>query len=131
MKYFGKTLNDYTGGGMFELIPGTDRIRAVGWSFDNSMFTMGKSLSKTDGKYYTGQYYCVNISDSFWDDSPYDIAAVKQMLRDENWTPLVEKGLTFDLREVKFTLGQEEDGTYYPIYKSVQILQADLKAPIQ
>jgi len=131
LKYFGKKLTDYTGGGMFEFIPGTDRIRAVGFSYDSSMFTMVKSLSKTDGKYYTGQYYCVNISDSVWNDFPYDFTTVKQMIRDGNWSPLVKKGLTFDLREVKFNLGQEAGGTYYPIYKSVQILQNGLTTPVQ
>ncbi|HOP11433.1 MAG TPA: WG repeat-containing protein [Oscillospiraceae bacterium] len=130
LKYFGKTLTDYTGGGKLEFIPDTDRIRAVGWSYDSSMFTMIKSLSKTDGKYYTGQYYCVNISDSVWDALPYDLAAVKQMIRDRNWTPLTQAGLTFELREVKFTLGQEEDGTYYPIFMRVKILESGLKEPV-
>jgi len=129
MKYFGRTLTDYTGGGMLETVPGTDRIRATGWSYDSTMFTMVKSLSKTDGKYYTGQYYCVDISDSLWDAFPYDFAAVKQMIRDGNWEPLTQLGLTFELREVKFNLGQEEDGTYYPIFKSVKILQSGLTSP--
>jgi len=129
IKYFDKKLTDYTGGGMFEFIPNTDRIRAVGWSYDSSMYALLRSVSQTYG-IYTAQFYCINISDSYWDDSPYDFAAVKQMLYNGEWEPLVQDGLTFELREVKFMLNQNEDGSSYPLYKSVEILQTGLTAPI-
>lgn len=129
MKYFGKKLTDYTGGSMFEFIPGTDRIRAVGFSYDSGMYALLRSLTQSNGS-YTGQFYCVNISDSYWDDSPYDFAAVKRMLYNGEWGPLLQPGLSIELREVVFSLAQEADGVNYPVYKSVKLLQTDLTAPI-
>lgn len=129
-KYFGKTLTDYTGGGMFEFIPGTDRIRAVGWSFNSGMYTLPRSVSLSNGQ-YTAQFYCIDVPDSYWDDSPYGFADVRRMLYGGEWGPFIESGLTFQLREVVFALGKGADGGDYPIYKSVRILQSDLKAPIQ
>ncbi|HPF57075.1 MAG TPA: hypothetical protein PLV03_11095, partial [Clostridiales bacterium] len=71
MKYFGKTLTDYTGNTMFELVPGTDLIRPTGWSLaDGPGFVLLMAPLQKEGEVYTGLLNCYYLNDN-WMNAPY------------------------------------------------------------
>lgn len=130
LKHFGKKITDYTKNGMTEAVPGTDRIRAVGWGYEENYYALPGTLTQTGENRYVGQFYCIHAPYSFDDGWNYTDEQTKSMLYEGNWEPFVQYGRTFNLVEVTFTVGHEADGTAYPIYESVKLLQTGLTSQI-
>lgn len=131
LKHFNKKLTDYTNNGMTEALPGsTDRIRAVGWGYEENYYALPYTLTSVGENRYIGQFYCIHAPYSFDDGWNYSAEDTASMLYDHEWEPFVQYGRTFTLIEVEFTLGQEADGSDYPIYQSVKILQSGLSSPL-
>ena len=131
LKHFNKKLTDYTNNGMTEALPGsTDRIRAVGWGYEENYYALPYTLTSVGENRYIGQFYCIHAPYSFDDGWNYSAEDTASMLNDHEWEPFVQYGRTFSLIEVEFTLGQEADGSDYPIYQSVKILQTGLTFPL-
>ena len=122
MKYFGKTLSDYTINDWFEYIPGTDRLVPTGWSIGASpnWVILSEPLKK-DGDIYTGIFDCYTIC-CLWEDAPYSWEEAEQFFTNKDWKPFFENGCAIETLEIIFSLGQEEDGSYYPIYHSVKYI---------
>ncbi len=130
-KHFNKKITDYTGNGMTEAFPGsTDCIRAVGWGYETNYHAVARSLTKKSQNRYVGQFYCLHVPYSFDEGWTYTDEQAEAMLSEGNWEPFVQYGRKPALLEVTFTVGHDPDGTAYPIYESVKILQTDLTAPI-
>lgn len=130
-KHFNKKITDYTDNGMTEALPGsTDRIRAVGWGYESNYHAVTRSLTKAGENRYVGQFYCVHVPYSFDEGWTYTDEQAEALLSEGNWGPFVQYGRKPALLEVTFTVGHEPDGTAYPIYESVKILQTDLSAPL-
>ncbi len=131
LKHFNKKLTDYTENGMTEALPGsTDRIRAVGWGYESNYHAVPRSLTQAGENRYVGQFYCLHVPYSFDEGWTYTDEQAGSMLSEGNWAPFVQYGRTFNLLEVTFKVGYEADGTAYPIYESVKILQTGLSAPL-
>lgn len=64
-KYFGRDIKNFNNGAT-EIIPGTDKIRATGWSYDNGMYVIIKDTWGNGDGSNTGDFYCVNVPDSHW-----------------------------------------------------------------
>ena len=131
LKHFNKKLTDYTNNGMTEAHPDNpDRIRAVGWGYETNYHALPHSLTESGENRYVGQFYCLHVPYSFDDDWPYSEDETESMLSEGDWLAFVQFGRSPSLIEVTFTVGQEPDGTDYPIYESVKILQTDLSSPL-
>lgn len=130
LKHFGKKITDYTKNGMTEAVPGTDRIRAVGWGYEENYYALPGTLTQTGENRYIGQFYSIHAPYSFDDGWNYTDEQTKSMLYEGNWEPFVQYGRTFNLLEVTFTVGHEADGTPYPIYESVKLLQTGLASQV-
>jgi len=79
MKYFNKNLTDYTENGMTEALPGTDRIRAVGWGYEENYYALPYTLTSAGENRYIGQFYCIHAPYSFddgWNYSAEDTASM-------------------------------------------------------
>lgn len=63
IKYFGRKIeqfnNTYT-----KLNPETNKVEATGWSFDNRIFMVLRSLVKGENDVYKAEFYCLGVSDS-------------------------------------------------------------------
>lgn len=121
LKYFKKTLNDYTGKGILDLIPGTDRLQPSGWGYEMhpDFILLSAPLQKED-EVYIGLFDCYYRHPFDWDYELYNWETTKQLFYNKDWRPFLECGCAIDTLEIKFSLGQEEDGSYYPIFYSVK-----------
>lgn len=120
-KYFGRNIEKFTGNGATKIIPGTDRIRATGWSFNSSMFAILKSLSRSSGGVYTGEFYCLNVSDSHWQGAEGEFEKAKNELLNGDISSFADTPVT--LKQVIFEEKQDEKGDTYLYYRSVKDIQ--------
>lgn len=121
-KYFGMKITNFDNG-MTEFIPGTDRIRATGWSFNSSVFMVLKSAvtDNQDGT-STADFYAYDISDAFWDDQNRQyLENVKEYLLTGNDEPYPKPFVVRVVYEIKTEMrdGKQES---YLAYKSVTTL---------
>lgn len=121
-KYFGKKITNFDNGAS-EFIPGTDRIRATGWSFNGSIFMVLKSdITQNPDGTQTADFYAYEVSDSFWEDhNRAYLEKTKEELLTGNTELYSEPSVVRVVYEIKNEIldGVQES---YLTYKNVTIL---------
>ena len=121
-KHFGRKITDFDNG-MTEIIAGTDRVRATGWSFNNGVFMVLQSDITYDfDGFLVGDFYAYDIPDSFWDDHSMEaLIHLKEYLLTGNAEEYPKPILVRVVFQVEWEM-QGEVQYDYPVYKSVTVL---------
>lgn len=118
-KYFGRDISNFENGST-ETIPGTDKVRATGWSYDNSMFVIAKDIWNNEDGSMTGDFYCINISDSYWTGQAGEFEQAEKAMLNGDITPFANCNIS--LKRITYEV-KSENGQQYFKYHSVQNLQ--------
>ncbi|MDD2212247.1 MAG: hypothetical protein PHV56_04670 [Clostridia bacterium] len=115
-KYFGRKIKNFNNG-MSEIIPGTNMVRATGWSFDSGVYMILKSYKEEPSGIKNVEFYTFNISDSVFFDLPQKSdAEIKNDLLSGNYSVY---GNPF-IVEMKFEEKTDENGNFYLKYLDVK-----------
>lgn len=125
-KYFGRNIKNFNNG-MTEVIPGTDLVRATGWSFDNNIYMLAKDIWDNGDGTMTGDFYYIYISDIFWTgrDGEFEEAENAMFNGDISYFSGCFTGIRRIVYEVK-----EENGEQYFKYYSVKDIEHDIKSMV-
>lgn len=120
-KYFGKKIKNFNNS-MSEVIPGTNMVRAIGFSFDSIVYMILKSITEEPDGSKTAEFYTLNISDStLMDFSPQKTnEEIKKDLLSGNFS---EYGHPFIVK-MKFEEKADANGKMY--LKYLEIKKADV-----
>ena len=134
-KYFGRNIQNFDNGAT-ETIPGTDRIRATGWSFDSTTLVLPKDIRDNGDGTLTGDFYCLNIPDSYWfhidEGNNINIRdafkEAEEAFLKGDISSFVEANCFLTLRRVVYEIQTGEDGKQYFKYHRVQNLEDNIKS---
>lgn len=124
-KYFGRDIKNFDNGAT-ETVPGTDKIRATGWSYDNSVYVIAKDIwwNNGDGS-ITGDFYCVNVSDSHWTGKAGDFEEAEIALLNGDISSFADCDIS--IKRVVFEVKLENEKQYFK-YRSVKTLEENVKS---
>lgn len=112
-KYFGRKIKNFNNS-MSEVIPGTNRVRATGWSFDSGVYMILKSLIEEPDSSKIAEFYVLNLSDSlFMQKTEYE---TKKDLLSGNFS---KYGHPF-IMKMKFEEKTDEKGNMYLKYLEIK-----------
>lgn len=123
-KYFGRNIKNFNNGAT-ETIPGTDKIRASGWSYDNGMYVLVKDVWNNDDGSMTGDFYCVNIPDSHWTGKAGEFEEAEGALLNGDISPFTDCNIS--IKKVVFEV-EAENGKQYFKYRSVKNIEENVKS---
>jgi beta-lactamase regulating signal transducer with metallopeptidase domain len=123
-KYFGRNIKNFNNGAT-ETILGTDKIRATGWSYDNGMYVIVKDVYGNGDGSTTGDFYCVNIPDSYWTGKDGEFEEAEKALLNGDISSFSDCNIS--IKRVIFGV-EAENGKQYFKYRSVKNLEENVKS---
>lgn len=125
-KYFGRDIKNFNNGST-EIIPGADKIRATGWSYDSSMYVIVKDIWDNGDGSMTGDFYCVNVPDSHWTGKDGEFEEAENALLNGDISSFTDCNISIKriVYEVKV-----EHGKQYFRYHSVKNLEENVRSII-
>jgi hypothetical protein len=123
-KYFGRDIKSFDNG-VTKTTPGTDKIRANGFSYDSSMYVIAKEVSANRDGSMTGDFYCINIPDSHWTGNTGEYEEVESALLNGDISSLTDCNVI--IKRIVFEV-KEEEGRQYFKYYSVKTIQENVKS---
>ncbi len=123
-KYFGRDIKNFDNG-VTETIPGTDKIRATGWSYDNGVYVLAKDVWDNGDGSMTGDFYCVNVSDSHWTGEAGEFEEAESALLNGDISSFADCNIS--IKRVVFEV-KTENGEQYFKYRSVKTLEENIKS---
>jgi len=121
-KYFGRKIKDFNNGAS-EIIPGTEMVRATGWSYDSSAYMVLRSLVEEPDGSKTAEFYTLNISDSVISELPQKTGA--EMKNDLLSGDFAEYGDPFILK-IRFEEKTDAAGNIYLKYLAIEKTDASI-----
>lgn len=123
-KYFGRDIQNFNNGST-ETIPGTDKIRATGWSYDNGVYIIAKDIWDNGNGSMTGDFYCINVPDSHWTGEAREFEEAESALLDGDISSFTDCDIS--IKRVVFEV-KTENGKQYFKYRSVKNLEENVKS---
>lgn len=123
-KYFGRNIKNFNNGST-EIVPGTDKIRATGWSYDNGMYVLVKDLKGNSDGSTTGEFYCINIPDSHWTGKAGEFEEAESALLNGDISSFTDCNIS--IKKVVFEV-EAENGKQYFKYRSVKNIEDNVKS---
>lgn len=121
-KYFGQTVKNYQTAAT-EYLPGTQKIRAVGWSFHGALrLVLTKLVPEEDGS-LTGFFDVYYIHEMFSFDNPEDWQNLDKILLSDDrsyFSDLLSNKVIINFNELS-----EPDGDFYLKYNTIKLLEMD------
>lgn len=122
LKYFGQTVKNYKTS-MTEYVPGTERIRATGWSFHGGLrLVLTKLVPEEDGS-FTGSFDVYYISEMYGADDPEEWKNLDSILLSENRDKLSE--ILSKRAIINFNEITEPGGEFYLKYNTIKVQNMD------
>ncbi len=125
-RYFGRNIKNFNNGST-EIIPGTDIVRATGWSYDNSMFVIAKDIWDNGDGTMTGDFYCINISDSYWTGRDGEFEEAESALFNGDISPFTD--CFTSIKRIVYEV-KEENGEQYFKYHSVKDMEHNITSMV-
>ena len=122
-KYFGRDIKNFNNGAT-ETIPGTGKIRATGWSYDNGVYVIVKDVWDNGDGSMTGDFYCVNIPDSHWTGKDGEFEEAENALLNGDISSFTDCNIS--IKRVVYEV-KVENGKQYFKYRNVQNLEENVK----
>lgn len=123
-KYFGRNIKNFNNG-VTKTIPGTDKIWANGFSYDNGMHVLVKDVRDNSDGSMTGDFYCVNIPDSHWTGKAGEFEEAESALLNGDISSFSDCNIS--IKKVIFEV-KSENGKQYFKYRSVKNLEDNVKS---
>jgi beta-lactamase regulating signal transducer with metallopeptidase domain len=123
-KHFGRNIANFNNGST-ETIPGTNKIRATGWSYNNGMYVIVKDIRDNGDGSMTGDFYCVDISDSHWTGKTGEFEEAESALLNGDISSFADCDIS--IKRVVFEV-KTENGKQYFKYRSVKNLEENVKS---
>ncbi|HOJ10907.1 MAG TPA: M56 family metallopeptidase [Clostridiales bacterium] len=123
-KYFGRDIKNFNNGST-EIIPGTDKIRATGWSYNSSMYVIVKDIWDNGDGSMTGDFYCLNISDSHWTGKDGEFQEAEYALLNGDISSFTDCDIS--IKRVVYEVKAENEKQYFK-YRSVKNLEENVKS---
>lgn len=126
-KYFGRRLESYNNSGIKEDVY-TGKVKPTGWSFDNSVYMVLKSLESGVDNRKVGVFYCLNVSDSVFNDmlennDALTAAEEKVQLLSGDFKRFEKYGVLPFLVRVEFEEKFDDVGNLYFKYFDVEVVK--------
>lgn len=126
-KYFGRRLESYNNSSINEDVY-TGKVKPTGWSFDNSVYMVLKSLESGGDNRKIGVFYCLNVSDSVFNDmlennDVLTVAEEKAQLFSGDFKRFEKYGVSPFLVRVEFEEKFDDAGNLYFRYFDVEVVK--------
>ena len=129
-KYFGRKIENYNNSAVYEEA-GTGKIKPTGWSYDNSVYMILKSLMSYENNRKVAVFYTLNVSDVISIDMFEDREMVtaneeKDRLLKGDFSTYSKYGVKPFLTRIEFEEKIDENGEMYLKYLQVEPLQDEV-----